>query len=211
MSACGKATAAILYLVALALLAGCVTPGPATRTYLLTPTVAAPAIDTVQSHAQGAKPRTLVIRDLRLPQYLDRPQIVTRDHGSSLGFVETEQWGGPLREDMARVLATNLGRLLKGDRVVVAPYPASGAPDFRIEVDVRGFERQPDGRVALAAQWWITRGSDGSLHASHEAVLTGAPLANGSGYDELVASMSVVCGDLARAVARTVPSNGAAR
>jgi uncharacterized lipoprotein YmbA len=185
-------------------LAGCVTPGPATRAYLLTPTVAAPASGIARPLAPGAKRRTVVIRDLRLPQYLDRPQIVTRDEGNALGIVEHEQWGGPLREDMMRVLATNLGYLLDGDRVVAAPYPASGAPDYRVEVDIRSFERQPGGRVVLAVQWWVTRGADGSLHASAEAVFSGEPLPAGAGYDALVGSMSAVYGDLARAVARSL-------
>lgn len=191
---------------ALLSLAGCVTPGPATRAYLLTPTVAAPVTGTHRAAVPETRPRTVVIRDVRLPLYLDRPQIVTRNDGNALEIAEAEQWGGPLREDMARVLATNLGFLLEGDRVVVAPFPASGAPDFRIEVDIRSFERQPGGRVVLAAQWWITRGADGSLQASANEIFNGDPVPADAGYAGLVGSMSAVYGDLARALARRLRS-----
>ena len=194
----GIAAAAVLPL------AGCVTPGSATRFYILTPTLVARPADTprpTQAGGTAIAPRTIVIRDLRLPLYLDRPQIVSRDAGNHLEFSELVQWGGPLREDMTRVLVNNLGALLDGDRVIAAPYPASSPPDYRIEVDILGFERQPDGRVALNVQWWITKGRDGALHGASKKIFEGAPPAGAATHDKLVASMSALCADLAKAIA----------
>ncbi len=192
--------AAIAAVAGISLLGGCLTPGPATRMYVLTPVVE------VQSPlpARATKPVTVVIKDIRLPLYLDRPQIVTRDAGSRLEISETEQWGGHLREDMARVLAMNLGRLLDGDRVLAAPYHAIAPPDYRVEVDILGFERQPGGRVGLTAQWWITRGADAAPPAGSAGTFTGEALADGASYGALVNSMSTVYGELAQAIARSI-------
>jgi hypothetical protein len=197
-----------LVLLGSGLLAGCITPGPGTRTYLLTPTVE--AASPPAAGVRTAAPRTVVIRDVRLPLYLDRPEIVTRDARNGLEISDVELWGGHLREDMERVLATNLGRLLPGDRVIAAPYPVAKAPDYRVEVDIRSFERQPGGRVALAAQWWITRGADGSLLASAEGSFAGVALGTDATYDHIVGSMSAVFGELAQAIARDIPRRGAA-
>jgi hypothetical protein len=189
-----RSFSAFALFAAAALLAGCITPGPGSRTYLLTPTV-----PLAEQQRAATAPRTVVIRDVRLPLYLDR---------NGLQISDVDLWGGHLREDMERILATNLGRLLPGDRVVAAPYPVSGPPDFRVEVEIRSFERQPGGRVGLAAQWWITRGADGSLLASADASLTGAQLAADASYDQLVGSMSAVFGELAQAIARSLPRRG---
>lgn len=188
-----------------ALLCGCVTPGPRTHFYMLDAVVAAPP----PAAARATKPVTVVIKDLRLPQYLDRPQIVARNDGNRLEVNEFEQWGGPLREDMTRVLVTNLGRLLGGDRVVAAPYPMATLPDYRVEVDILGFERVPGGRVRLSAQWWISRGADATPVASSEGTFTGEPLAADVPYEKLVASMSAVYGELAQAIARSIRPRGA--
>lgn len=181
--------------VAALLLGGCLPQGPATRFYLLTPEVAAPAGEPT------VKPLTVLIREVRVPRYLDRREIVTRDEGNGLEVAETEHWGGDFRDDLARVLAVNLGRLLPGARVLVAPYPASGTPDRRIEVDIRAFERQPGGRVGLSAQWWIVRGGDGAPLTSGDRSFGGAPLA-AADTDGIVRAMSALYGELAQAIAR---------
>lgn len=202
---------AALTIAALAsLLEGCLATGPATRFYVLTPAVE-PQATAVHTAAMpsGTKARVLVVKDIRLPPYLDRPQIVTRDGGNRLGWVETEQWGSPLGDDMGRILAMNLGRLLAGDRVAAAPYPVAKTPDYRIDVEIRGFERQHEGRVELSAQWWITRGADGVLVAAAEERLLGDAVPIGAPYDQLVKAMSAVYADLAKAIARGVPSGTA--
>lgn len=196
--------AVVAMLAASLLLGGCVSPGPATRFYLLTPATGSAPPQAQKPVERAAKALTVVVKDVRLPMYLDRPQIVTRDAGNRLEFSEIEQWGGHLREDLARVLVINLGRVMEGDRVVGAPYNLPVPPDYRVEVDILGFERQPGGRVALSAQWSVTRGGDGKVHAGAEGSFSGEPLPDSVSYDKLVGSMSGVYGELAQAIARSI-------
>ncbi len=198
-----RSIAVIAALVAGLPLGGCVSAGPATRFYLLTPATESPP-QLPNPVDRTEKSVTVVINDVRLPVYLDRPQIVTRDADNRLEFSEIEQWGGHLKDDMARVLAINLGRIMAGDRVVAAPYNLSVPPDYRVEVDVLGFERQPDGRVALSAQWSVSRGVNGMLYSAAEGNYSGEPLADTESYDRLVSSMSSVYGKLAQAIARSI-------
>ncbi|MGQ0652024.1 MAG: PqiC family protein, partial [Betaproteobacteria bacterium] len=114
-----------------------------------------------------------------------------------------EQWGGNLRQDMTRVLAENLGRLLGSDRVVAAPHAVRTQPDFRVDVEVMRFERAPDGRVRLVARWWLSRG-DGTLLASPSAELAGGAPGEAGSFDALVASMSAVYNELAVAIAQAI-------
>ena len=190
----------------LVLLAACST-GPATRFYTLT-AVDAPPVAARDAAAPAARPVTLVITDLRLPPYLDRPQIVTRGSDNRLHISELQQWGSNLRDEMTRVLTVNLGRQLPTGRVLAAPLQMSLQPDYRVEVEVQRFEREANGSVKLAARWWITRGPDGALLANPEASFTGAAT-GADDYDALVGAMSAVFGDLARAVADSIRARAA--
>lgn len=194
-------------LAALVLLAGC-SSGPATRFYTLAAVAEATPASAKDPAPRAARPVTLVITDLRLPQYLDRPQIVTRGSDHRLRMAEHQQWGGNLRDEMTRVLAENLGRQLPGDRVLAAPIHMALQPDYRIEVDVQRFGREADGSVRLAARWWLTRGPDGMLLASPEASFTGSPV-DEDAYEALVGAMSAVFGELARAIADSIRSRAA--
>ena len=199
----------IVAVVTLALLCSC-SSAPATRYYVLTPVAQAPLAKPQVSAGHAAAPVTLVIKDVRLPQYLDRSQIVTRSDGHRLQMSEFEHWGGNLREDMTRILAVNLGQLLESDRVVAAPYTVRLTPDYRIEVEVYRFERETGGGVILSARWWITRGADATLVASREASFSGVALDEKSSYATLVSSMSAVYGEFAQAIARSIRSSEAA-
>ncbi|MBS0336770.1 MAG: membrane integrity-associated transporter subunit PqiC [Proteobacteria bacterium] len=200
-----KARANIAFAVlgaALALLAGCASD-PVTRYYVLAAT--APA----SSQPPAPKAMAVVIRDVRLPQYLERTQIVTRGSDHRLLMADYELWAGDLRQDMTRVLAENLSRLLASDQVVAAPHTLKLAPDVRVEVEVQRFERDAAGKVELAARWWLTRGSDGALLASPSAALAGTPLGANASYEAVVASMSAVYGQLAQEIARSIRAKGA--
>ncbi len=183
-------------LTAITCLAGCLGSAPATRLYQLESMADRPAVEAT------ARPVTLIIREVRLPQYLDRPQIVTRDAGHRVQIAEFDHWAGDLREDLTRILVENLGRLLGSDRVFAAPVNLAMPPDYRLEVDILRFEREAGGRVQLTARWWLARGKDASVLATREASFSAS--ASTDSYSGLVAAMSAAYGDLARAIAVTV-------
>lgn len=190
-------------LLLLALVAGCAGSAKDTRLYVLGP---------VAATAPAAGGPAVVVAAVRLPQYLDRSQIVTRSGDNRLELAEFDLWGGNLRQDLARVLAENLSRLLGSERVVAAPHSLSAPAAFRVEVEVLAFERGPDGRVRLAAKWWLTRGTDAApLAGTQAAELLGAPLGEAAGFDAVVASMSQVYAEFARGIAQAIRAGGAAK
>ena len=186
--------------VVVASLTGCLGSAPSTRLYMLD------SVAEKSSAEPGQKPVSLIVREVRLPQYLDRPQIVTRDEGHRLQLAEFDHWGGDLREDMTRTLVENLGRLLASDRIFAAPLTAAVTPDYRLDLEILRFEREPGGQVRLTARWWLTRGAESVVVATRELSIAGS-IAAGS-YPALVASMSAVYGELARAIADSIRKAG---
>jgi uncharacterized lipoprotein YmbA len=190
------ATAALALALAVALAAGCASAPPA-RFYIVTP-LAGP----------GPAARTpgpgVVVAAVRLPEYLERPQLVTRSGDNQLQLEEFDQWGGNLAKDLTRVMAENLSLLLGSDAVVAAPHTLRTRPDYRVELEVLRFERAGDGRVHLTAKWWLQRGGDGHPLASPMTALASEPLPESANADLTVAAMSSVYGELARVIAQAV-------
>ncbi len=90
-----------------------------------------------------------------LPQYLDRPQIVTRSTGNKLELAEFDQWGGRLKDNITRVLAENLSSELATDRVSIYPWKSAVPVDYQVTVRVTAFEFDPGGDILLDARWSI--------------------------------------------------------
>ena len=184
------------FALAVALATGC-SSAPPMRFYVITPLAAPAAV------APAPGPR-VVVAAVRLPEYLDRPQLVTRSGDNRLQLEEFHQWGGNLAKDLTRVMAENLSRLLGSDAVVAAPHTLRMRPDYRVELEVLRFERAGDGRVHLTAKWWLQRGADGSPLASPTTALASEPLPEAATFEATVAAMSGVYGELSRAIAQAI-------
>ena len=103
---------------------------------------------------------SLGVGPIRLPQHLDRPQIVTRDSRNEIQVAEFSQWGEPLRVNFARVLAENLSILLATDNVAIFPWLKTTPIDYQLSMEVTRFDGSPGDNALLRARWTIF-GEDG--------------------------------------------------
>ena len=190
------ANAAFALALAVALATGC-SSVPPVRFYVVTP-LAGPA------PAAAVRAPSVVVAAVRLPEYLERPQLVTRSGDNRLQLEEFHQWGGNLAKDLTRVMAENLSRLLGSDAVVGAPHTLRMRPDYRVELEVLRFERAGDARVHLTAKWWLQRGAGGAPLASPTSALASEPLPEAASFELTVAAMSGVYGELSRVIAQAI-------
>ena len=138
-----RSIALTLALLATLILSGCLGgSGPAVRYYVLSP------MAEVESPA-SAHALTIEISTIHLPQYLDRPHLVTRSGNNRLKILQSHQWGGNLRKDMLRTLAVNLSQLLETPNVTIAPHRSSGQSDYRVSIEIIKFEKDTDNHVRL--------------------------------------------------------------
>jgi len=190
------------FALAAALATGC-SSAPPMRYYVVTPLeeTAGAALSLSPAAAPGPG---VVVAGVRLPQYLERPQLVTRSGDNRLQVEEFNHWGGNLAKDLTRVLAENLSQLLRSDAVVAAPHTLRVRPDYRVEVEVLRFERGGDARVHLTAKWWLMRGADGAPLAGPTTTLASEPLPAAPTFEPTVAAMSRAYGELSRAIAQEI-------
>ena len=176
-----------------------------TRLYVLSSTSEPAAGAPATNAAIGVGPVTL-------PKYLDRPQIVTRISDNSLAQADFDQWGGDLNDNITRVIASNLSRLLGTERVSLYPWKDQAPVTWQVSVDITRFEKEPDGSTVLSAFWSLSSPSDGSVKLMQQSTYrdTGtAAAAGGNPYDGTVAAMSRDLEALSKDIAKAIVAQGA--
>jgi len=151
--------------------------------------------------------RIIAIGPVRIPDYLDRPQIVTRSGKNELQLSEFERWAGPIENDVNRVLVEDISSLLSIEHCSVVrwiPYLESQLPaSYRVHVLVDRFEGTLGDSVLLTAQWSVFAGN-GSLLMRKESRISRQM--QGSSYAALVAAMSEALAKLSRDITEGITS-----
>lgn len=93
------------------------------------------------------------IGPLELPEYLDRPQMVTRSGTNSVEIHEFERWAEPLEEGVSRVLTDSLADLLRHKQISIYSWRSQLKADFRLGLTLTRFEGAADGSITLAGIW----------------------------------------------------------
>ena len=160
--------------------------------------------------APADPPLVIDLAAVRLPQYLQRSQVVTRVDENRLSLSEFEQWGGSLEKNMLRALAANLGVLLGTPDVHMEARRLPGGVDARVEVEVMQFERGPDGRALLAAQWRVLDNDEKPL-TSKITNLQSAPVGALDTMQTTISAMTELLAELSVQIATAIVAAEASR
>ena len=108
---------------------------------------------------------------LRMPEYLNRSQIVTRGAGTELQVDEFSRWAEPLNLSVHRVVSIDVDRLLEGVVVVAFPYESviRTQVDYRLVGNVNRFDADRSGRIVLEVQWAIAEVGEGLAVPAHRS------------------------------------------
>lgn len=186
-----KWTLAILMVCGFLFAAGC-SSSPRANFYNLTAT-AAP--DATASQRQAP---SLAVDAITLPEFVDRPQFVIISGENRVEILEMQQWAESLKNAIPRILADNLSRQLRLDRVAAYPQQAGNNADYHLAVDFQRFEATATS-VSIDAIW--------TLRSTGSTPLTGRSRVRETRTDsyESVASaysraLATVSGDIARSM-----------
>lgn len=147
---------------------------------------------------------SVAIMQVNLPELVDRPQLVVRAAGHRVQFSENDRWAEPLRRQVPRLLARDLGVALDSGRVVALGVDARDYDvDFRVVVDVQHLEVIFGQRVELDAVWRVEL-RNGRTVVGRSQILQG--FGDGAVPDDYAAAV-----DAQRQVFRTLATHIAAR
>ena len=145
----------------------------------------------------------LGVGPVELPDYLNRPQIVTRVSGSEFHLSEFNRWAESLEKNFSRVLAENLSTILSTDNVLIYPFERSKEIERQVKVNILQLDGQPSGNVVLKVHWSLM-GNDGKdLLLVKKSSFSGDA---GKGYSGMVAGMNRLVSDFSQEVAREIKS-----
>jgi uncharacterized protein len=157
----------------------------------------------VERTAQAlSAPSTLAVGPVVLPDYIDRPQIVTRASPYTMKLAANDQWAAPLYDTLPRVLVEDLALRLPADRIVAFPSPGVASFDSRVVLDITRFDVDAAGMATLAARWQlIDRTAQRAIVASEDVLQRQA---DGGSYEAHAAALSGTLADLADRIAAAV-------
>jgi len=168
--------------------AGCAS-SPPSRFYVLSP-LENPQPATSDS-SQAAR-IIVAIGPVAIPDYMDRPQIVTRSGRNEAVVNDFDRWSGSLEDDISRVLVENLSSSLPVEFFRVVRWTPSLQPhlqiQYRVTIYVMRIELSPSGPVSLSAQWTIVNEETKSLVMARETNISES--ASGSDFAGMVAALS---------------------
>ncbi|MEI6145813.1 MAG: PqiC family protein [Methylococcales bacterium] len=94
---------------------------------------------------------------IRIPDYLNRPQMVIAISDNQYQLSEEHRWAERLDENISLVLTKLLSSQLGSNRIVRYPWSLRQAVDYQVSIDIIEFHIDALGQSRLIAQWLIKR------------------------------------------------------
>jgi uncharacterized lipoprotein YmbA len=176
-------------------------PAPPPTYYVL---AAVPEAGSARPAGKAQRGPAVGVAPVNLPDYLNVPEIVVRTTRNMLDRAYMHNWGAPLEENFASVLAENLGVMIPTEAITVLPSALFFRPDFQVSVDVLKFERDAEGLVTLIARWALL-GGDGQELLAMQRSLFQQP-APADDHDAIAAAMSTTVAQLSQTIAGAIRS-----
>lgn len=109
------------------------------------------------SHTSLPTGTVLGLGPIRLPAYLDRPQLVTALSEHEYQLDERHRWAERLDENIARALGLSLARQLGVEQVVRYPWAPRQTIDYQISFDILELHQTAAGQSRMSAQWQLKK------------------------------------------------------
>ena len=155
-----------------------------------------------QPSLSAAEGTVIGVFPVSMPDYLDRPQIVTRVSENELKLDEFSRWAEPLKDSFTRTLVQNLSTLLNTAKVVKTTESISSLMSLQVGVEVMQFDGTLGGDVVLIVKWGLFEADGKKLLLGKRSSFkepTGAAT-----YEALVAAESRAVAALSREIADAI-------
>lgn len=160
--------------------------------YLMSPVAPAQPAESLRTTQLGIGPVTL-------PDYLERPNIVTRESVSRVRVAPDDKWAAPLEAHLAELMAENLRTRLDMVAVPVYPWPPATRVDLQLTMEILDLIYY-QGKVQLAVRWRLLDRPSTALVDR----LSRYEEDSGPEYDQMVDAMARAVGHLSDEIAATV-------
>jgi hypothetical protein len=137
----------ITFLLAIGILCGC-SISPKVSYYHLS----APSLSSIPSANKDIR---VMVGPVSLPALIDQPELVVQDGANSVKLYTHQRWAGSLKNDVERVVASNLTQELSTPHVWSYSQSLQTQFNYQIFLDVQSLESQLGREVILDVVWAI--------------------------------------------------------
>ena len=184
--------------ISVVVFSGCANTPP-TRFFVLSPS---PNFEKVWNREDG-RCFAIGIGPVKLPEYLNQAEIVTRITQNELRLDEFAQWAEPLEDNISRALAENLTSLLCTRSIAIFPWKGGIPIDYRIDVQVIQLDGMLGKNALLDITWSITD-STGRKKLPLKTKRSTYREPTGGDYETFVSAQSRNLASLSREIAETI-------
>jgi uncharacterized lipoprotein YmbA len=144
------------------------------------------------------------IGPVKIPEYLNQPEIVTRIAQNELRLDELAKWAEPLEENISRTLAENLSSMRCIRSIAIFPWKGGTPIDYRIDVHVIQMDGVLGESALLDIIWSIAEGADRKNSPLLTNRSTYREPTGGEDYGAFVSAQSRNLASLSREIAEAI-------
>jgi uncharacterized lipoprotein YmbA len=174
---------------------GCFGGGVQDQFYMLQPVK-----ETPPSAKNPARGPLIGLGPIKVPAYLDRPQIVTAASDHEYRLAESQRWAERLDDNIARVSLENLAALVPTDRIVMHPWSRETKPDAQVALQIQELHVDPEGHARMVAFWSLKSAKGETANHRFSCSIAVSP----SDFGAIVGAESECLGRLNREMAQGI-------
>lgn len=137
---------------------------------------------------------------IKIPEYQNRPQIVTRDRDGMVKFAQFDRWSDSLDRELEYVISENLTAMLPGAAIKIYPWNSAIPVKYHVVIDVVGLESELDDGLFFVAQWSVVDTQNNKMLLMRRSELH-EPI-DPRNYPGLVRALNRVCVSLSKEMAQ---------
>ncbi len=191
-------TRVVIFIIGMTIIAGC-TSTQATNYY----TLSSAREGLISTDTYGTDSSLIIgLMPVEIPDYIDRPQLVTRKADGQVLRSDFNKWAGSIRTDIERVIVENISDLTGSNQVLRFPWSKSVPIQYQISVRIERLDGAPGRDIDLSAYWMILdRYAKNVLHMQETRIVE--PV-HGSTYKDFVRSQSRALLSLSMAISNVL-------
>jgi uncharacterized lipoprotein YmbA len=139
---------------------------------------------------------------VKVPEYLERPQIVTRSKENTLKFAQFDRWGESLGLGLTRLIREDLVIILPGVKFIAHPWESSVTVKYQVIVEIIQLDSTLNKNMFLVAQWQVVDAQNMKTILIKRSEFRQPIIPQD--YPGLVKTLSTVCASLSNEIAEAL-------
>lgn len=144
------------------------------------------------------------VSPVKIPDYQNRPQIVTQDKNRMLAIAQFDRWGESLESALTRLIMENLALMLPQATIEKFPGDQAVPVKYRVLTDVLQLESRLDQDLLFTAQWSVLDAQKDKMMLIKKSELR-QPI-DPHDYSGLAEALSAACAALSAEIAESLAS-----